>query len=101
MPTARYWEASRLLLTWAALLVALAIARWSMTMGTYQAAMVDRQVVRTSGLWSPAFASGAALIVTSVVALFLLCATYSWVSGRDERRARLIAAQAKHRRVLM
>jgi hypothetical protein len=101
MLTARYWPASRLLLTWLALFVAFAAVRWLLVAGIYQASIQDQQVIRHAGVWSEGFATLMTGVGIGVVALALFWATATWFAGRSERRARQIAAGAGHRRVLM
>ncbi len=101
MRAARYWHGGKLLLTWFVVSIGLVVFRWSMGWGVYQATFEDQRVVRTGGIWSAGFASGASLLATVIVAIALIWATTEWLLGRKDRTATEIADAAAQNRVLM
>jgi len=72
-----------------------------MVAGTYQATIVNRRVMTTGGLWSPAFASTMSLIGAGVLAVILAWAITTWIFGRHERHERRGSATVEHRKILM
>ncbi len=98
MNAARHWPGYRLLLTCLGLCTVFASFRWSLVAGTHQATIVNRRVMTTGGVWSPAFASTMSLIGVGVLVVILAWAITMWIFGRHERRA---SATVGHRKILM
>jgi hypothetical protein len=101
MLSARHWTGVRLVVSGTGLVVALVCVRFGLSLGTYEARVVNREVARLSGYWTPAFASSLSVLasVGTVVALAWLVAT--WIAGRRERAILRAASAIRHRRVLM
>lgn len=97
----RHWSPLRLALLWGGVALLCLAVRSILLRGTIQGRIIDHSVSDITGQWSPAFASGATMVVLVVSAISLVVVTAIWLRGREERSKRKIANDSADNRILI
>lgn len=101
MLSAYDWRGGALAAAWLVVAFLLALARWTLEAGVYQATVESQRIAIVAGLWPTSFADLASAVLGAVAVATLAWLTYTWIAGRKHRRRVAMMTGVPHRRPLM